>query len=194
MLRSSSEEVAAIRIRSKVFRSREKVSLNRIMRFVKVNGIDFNSCLLNTVQRMICSKNQLISIRLFTPPLNICRFCATEVLSFSTVNVKHGSIVNNFQKLFTELCCQKNTRSNYNNPCRTIRIESYFSVFNHTNSLATTSRDDNLTFSMFLHRFQSILLMGAKGDHGFPVWYGIIIAEDHLLRYLADSLRTGTSQ
>ena len=143
---------------------------------------------------MICSKNQLISIRLFTPPLNICRFCATEVLSFTTMNVKHSSIVNDFQKLFTELCCQKNTRSNYNNPGRTIRIKSCFSIFDHTNSLATPCRDDNLTFGMFLHRFQSVLLMGAKGDHVCFVWYGDSIAENHLLGYPVDGLRTGTSQ
>jgi hypothetical protein len=42
MLRSSSEEVAAIRISSKVLRSREKVSLHRIMRFIKVDRIDLN--------------------------------------------------------------------------------------------------------------------------------------------------------
>ena len=137
------------------------------MCLIKVNRIDRNTCLLNTVQRMVCSKNQLISIRLFTPPLNISGIGAVEPISITTVNVKHSDIINDFKKLFAELFCQENTRSDYNNPGRTITIKLCFGIFNHTNGLATTRRDDNLTFVVLLHRFQSVVLVGAKSDgHG----------------------------
>ena len=98
------------------------------------------------------------------PVGNQCRFCTAEVLSFTTVNVINSSVVNNLQKLLTELFCKQNTRSNNNNGGRTNLIKLLLSIVDHTQSLATTRGDDDLTLVVLLHRFQCFLLVGAKGD------------------------------
>ena len=59
MLRSSSEEIAASSSRREVLRSSEKVTLDRIVRFIKVNAINVDVCLLETGQRMIGGEDQL---------------------------------------------------------------------------------------------------------------------------------------
>ena len=38
------------------------------------------------------------------------------------------------------------------------------SILNHTDGLATTRRDDDLTFAVVPHRIDCFVLMGAKGD------------------------------
>ena len=100
------------------------------------------------------------------PVGNQCRFSATEVLSFTTMNMINSNHIitgKHFQKLLTELFCQKNTRSN-NYSGSTTKMLMLQVILNHTNGFATARGDDDLTLVVLLHRFQCFLLVWAKGD------------------------------
>ena len=81
MLRSSSKEIAAVSSRREVLRSREKVTLDGIVRFIKVNTINVDVCLLKTGQRMIGGEDQLLAVCLLAPVVNNSRASAAEVMS-----------------------------------------------------------------------------------------------------------------
>ena len=92
VLRCCSKEVATIcSIRKILSRFKERF-FDAIMRFVKVNCIDMNICLLNTTKRIIGSKNHLVSTGLINPITNHTRICAAIVMGFTSMNVHHGSI------------------------------------------------------------------------------------------------------
>jgi len=97
-----------------------------------------------------------------------------EVMSFTTVNVKNVSAgsINNLQKLRAELFCQQNTRSNYNNSAAIINIFLILNdVVNHTKSLTTASRDDDLTLVKCQHRIHCVLLVRAElNQRSHRVW------------------------
>ena len=99
--------------------------------------------------------------------MNLVCFGAAKMLSFTTMNMHHMDIlaVNQFQKLTAKLLSKKNTRSN-NNKGLTLIVEFHVGdcIFNHTNSLATSSRNDDLTFAVIPHCIDCTLLVRTKSD------------------------------
>ena len=183
MLRSSSEEIAAVSASREVLRSRKEVTLNRIVRFIEINGIDFNICLLQTMQRMIGGEDDYI---LTSSPcsvdeqVNLTRVSGRKVMSLTTMNVKNMSIgsVNVLQKLRAQLFCQQNTRSNNNSSHTVVDILAVDNhIVEHNWGFTTASGDDNLPLVKCQHGIQSILLVGSELHH-FLIAYETIIAEN----------------
>jgi hypothetical protein len=171
MLRSSSEEIAASSSRREVLRSREKVTLDRIVRFIKVNAININLCFHQTRKRMIGGENQLLAICLLTPMTNHRRFGAAEVMSLTTMNVHHSNVSMKFKKLSRQLLGKQNTGSNYNDNTTIASIKIFLRILDHTHGLATTRRDDDLTLIMCQHSSQCVLLVGSELHHSpHRVW------------------------
>ena len=170
MLRSSSEEETPIRVSSKVLRRREKVTLNRVVCFIKVNGVDFNICLLNAMQRMIGSEDNHVltsSPCSVSEQCNLLRFSSREVMSLTTVNVHDVSVlgIDNLKKLTAKLLSKQNTRSNHNSGHTVIDIFAILNnVHDHGKSLTTTSRNNDLTLFMNQHGIDGILLVGSQSD------------------------------
>ena len=75
------------------------------------------------------------------------------------------SCINQLKKLTAKLFGKQNTWC-YNNKCLTVVDKFHVShgIFDHTNGLATTSRDDDLTFVVVPHSIDCFLLMGTQGD------------------------------
>ena len=100
--------------------------------------------------------------------MNLFRVSGMEELNITTVNVHHMSIVTRrkqLKELLAKLFCKKNTRSN-NNKSLTMMPDFHVSngIINHTNGLATTGRDDHLTFVVLPHRIDCFTLVWSKGD------------------------------
>ena len=173
MLRSSSEEVAAVSSSSKMLCGREEMALNRIVCLIKVNGVNPNICLLQTVQGVISGEDQFVfgSIRIkctshnFIPVQNLRGFCSAEVMSFAAVNVKNCSVSDKLKKLRRELLCQKNTRCNYNNGLGSFRPQLTQSIKDHIQSLTSTRRFNDLTLRILLHLGINAQLVGAELNH-----------------------------
>ena len=171
MLRSSSEEIAAVSSSSEVLRSREKVTLDRIVRFIKVNAIDIDLCFHQARQRMVGSEDQLLAICLLTPVTNDSRASAAEMMSLTTVNVHNCNVSVKLKKLGRQLLSKQNTRSNYNNNTTITGIKIFKGVLDHTHGLATTRRDDDLTLVVRKHSGKCFLLMGSELNHrSHRVW------------------------
>src|SRR5210317_1182308 len=89
------------------------------------------------------------------------------MMSLTTMNMHNVSVrsINQLKKLTAKLFCKKNTWSNNN---KSLTLIGHFHVsdciFNHANGLATTSRDDNLTFIVIPHRIDCFFLMGTQGN------------------------------
>ena len=100
------------------------------------------------------------------PVGNQCRFSATEVLSFTTMNMINSDHIitgKHFQKLFTELLSKENTRSNNYSSAATMVLMVQI-VLNHADGLTATRGDDDLSFVVLQHCVNRSLLMWAKGD------------------------------
>ena len=170
VFRSCCEEIATIRFVTEELSCREEVTLNRVVCLVKVNVVHFNVCLLNTMQRVISGEDDNIltsSPGSVSKQMDLFGFSSVEILNITTVNVHHMcvSCINQLKKFLTELFCQKNTRSNNDKSLTTIdHLNVSHNIINHTDGLATTGRDDDLTFAVVPHRIDCFLLMGAKGD------------------------------
>jgi len=149
----------------------KEVTLNRIVRFIKVNGIDFNICLLQTMQRMIGGEDNYI---LTSSPcsvdeqVDLTRVSGREVMSFTTVNMKNMSIgsINVLQELRAKLFCQQNTRSNNNSSHTVVDILTVDNqIVEHNWGFTAASRNHDLTLVKCQHRVQSILLVGTELHH-----------------------------
>ena len=159
MLGRSCEEVATICIGSIVLCCRIEVTLHRIMCLIKVDRIHINLCLLKTIQGVIGSEDQFVPLSITNPLLNLTRTSRGFVRSFATVNVKHIGIGDTLKKLTRELLSKQNARADYNNGLCSCRQKLTNSIVNHVQSLATTSRHNDLTFAILLHSNISTLLV-----------------------------------
>jgi hypothetical protein len=164
MLRSSSEEIAAVSSRSEVLRSREKVTLNGIVCFIEVNGINVKVCLLQALQRVVGGENQLMLVGTAGPVINLGRFGGALVMSLTTMNVQNSSSRDKLKKLTGQLLCQKNPRSNHYDGFRSISLKLTQSIKDSDIGLATPGRNNHLTFGMLGKGIQSTLLVGAKRE------------------------------
>jgi hypothetical protein len=120
MFGSGSKEECTTSFMTEELSRREELTTHTVVSFIKINGVDFNVCLLNFVQGVISSEDDNIlasspcSVR---EEVNLLRVSSMEELNITTVNVHHMSIVirrNQLKKLLAKLFCKKNTRSNNN--------------------------------------------------------------------------------
>ncbi len=181
VLINDGEEIAAVSSRREVLRSREKVTLDGIVRFIKVNAVNVDVRLLKTGQRVIGSEDQLLAICLLRPVVNNSRASAAEVMSLTTMNVHHSNISVKFKKLSRELLGKQDTRSNYNNDSSIISIQIIKRILDHAHSLTTARRNDDLTLLKRQHSVSSILLVGTELHH-FLIDDRLIIARRGLYR------------
>ena len=175
------KKVAASSSRREVLRSREKVTLDRIVRFIEVNAIDIDVCFHQTRKRMIGGKNQLLTVCLLTPITNNRRTSAAVILGISTMCVKYRNICVKLHKLSTELISQQQTGSDHYDNAGVTSVKIIKRVLDHTKGLSTARRNYDLTFIMCQHSSQCILLVGAELHH-FLIAYGTIIARWGLYR------------
>jgi len=166
MLRSSSKEIAAVSSSSEVLRSREKVTLDRIVRFIEVNGIDLNICLLKTLQGVIGREDQFVAASLIDPVTDLIRASRALVMRFTTMNVQNCSVSDELKILRRELLCQQNARSNnYDQSLTVVIIKLMLGIKDTDVGFTTASRNNDLSFQVLGKGIQSTLLMGAKLDH-----------------------------
>jgi len=119
---------------------------------------------------MICSEDD-----------NILTFCASSVseyvnvicigcrivVCFTTMNVHHMrmSCINQLKKFRAQLFCQQNTWSNNNCRHSVVNILTILhNILNHTDSLATTCRNNDLTFVIGKHTVENAFLVWTKGQ------------------------------
>tara|TARA_B100001939_G_scaffold56932_1_gene46127 strand:- start:4507 stop:4926 length:420 start_codon:yes stop_codon:yes gene_type:complete len=111
--------------------------------------------------------------------LNLIDFSGAEILCLTTVNVHHIDALGS--KLFefgAELFCQKNTGSNNHKRMALVcHLHARQNVFKDAHGLATTRRDDNLTFVVIPHGIDCSLLVGTKGDGQGVLSNDLIIAD-----------------
>ena len=191
MLRSSSEEITPTSISRKVLRSREKVTLDRIVRFIKVNAINIDTCFLQARKGMVSSKDQLLTICLLTPVTDDSRTSAAEMMSLSAVDVHDCNVSMKLKKLGRQLLSKKDTRSNDNDDTSIRLIKESLSVADHAHGLTAPSRDNDLTLGVRQHRISSTLLVGTE-LHQNLIAYEHIIAENRPWCDPKDGSRTVT--
>ena len=164
------KEIATICVLCEILSCREEVTLNTIVCFIKIDVVHLNICLHNTMERMICSEDD-----------NILTFCASSVseyvnviciscrivVCFTTMNVHHMcmSCINQLKKFRAQLFCQQNTWSNNNRRHSVVNILTILhNILNHTDSFATTCRNNHLTFVIGEHTVENAFLMWTKGQ------------------------------
>ena len=145
------KEVTTVGFLTEVFSCREEVAFDRVMSFVKVNGVDWETSLLQFLQRVVGSEDQFVTASVHNPVHNLLRFGRTEVMRFTRVNVHHTCVGDKLQKLGTELFCEKNPRGHDNNRLRSFRLKLNHCEPDHLHCLTATSGDNNLTFLVQLH-------------------------------------------
>jgi len=171
MLRSSSEEIAASSSRREMLRGREEITLDRVMRFIKVNAIDIDLCFHQARKRVIGGEDQLLTVCLLTPITDNGRFGAAEVMSLTTVNMHDCNVSMKLKKLSRQLLSKQNTGSDYNDNTTITSIKIFLRILDHTHGLTTAGRNDDLTLVKCQHRIQSILLVWSELDHrSHRVW------------------------
>ena len=160
-----------------MLRSREKVTLDRVMRFIKIDTIDIDLCFHQARQRVIGSEDQLLAVCLLTPVTDQSRASGAEVMGLTTMNVHHCNVSVKLKKLSRELLSKQNTGSNHNHDTTIASIKIFLRILDHTHGLATTRRDDDLTLVVRQHCGQCFLLVGTELHH-FLIAYETIIAEN----------------
>ena len=129
---------------------------------IEVNTIYFDEAH-NSVQRNFFGPTEF-----FSHDADRCYFFTATRKTSVTVNMHHMNIGtgDNLTELRTELFSKKNTRTHNNNG---LWFFDHFQVgdcvLNHTNSLAATRRNDDLTFVVVPHCIDCTLLMGTESDH-----------------------------
>jgi len=96
---------------------------------------------------------------------NLVALGGAEVVRFTTVNVHNvcPSSRHKLHELFAQLFSKENTRSNNHSSSRTVILMIQI-ILNHTNGLATTRGDDDLSFVIRQHGVHCLLLVRAKVD------------------------------
>jgi len=178
MLRSSSEEITAVSRRREMLGGREEMALNRVVCLIKINGINVKICLLQALQGVVGSKDQLVLVGTAGPVVNLRRFGCALVMSLTTMNVQYGNVSDKLQKLTGQLLSKQNAGSNHHDGFRSIRLKLTQSIKDSNVSLATTSRNNHLTFGILGEGIQSTLLVGAKLDHRFAFQYSYYTAKN----------------
>ena len=167
MFRSRSEEILSVSTECHVFSGRKEVPFDTVVCLIKVDVIYLNLTLINFVERVVGSKDQRRTIVLPAKVIEIydcINFSGSKVCSLTTVNVQNLNIfnVNVLKELRTELFCQENTRSNYNNSRNIKSINSINGVSDHAHCLTTTSGYNDLSTIVFKHCVTCFTLMGTE--------------------------------
>jgi len=150
------------------------------VRFIKINGVDFNVCLLNFVQGVIRGKDNAVltcCAGSVSEQVNLFRVGGMEELNITTVNVHYMGVSgrNQLKKFFAELFCKQNTRSNNNSSGASWNRLLMNSILNHADGLATTRRDDHLTLAVVPHCSNCFVLVRAESDGQVGVLFSMDI-------------------
>ena len=167
MFRSRSKEILSVSTEYHVLSGRKEVPFDTVVCLIKVDVIYLNLTLINFVERVVGSKDQRRTIVLPAKVIEIydcINFSGSKVCSLTTVNVQNLNIfnVNVLKELRTELFCQENTRSNYNNSRNIKSINSINGVSDHAHCLTATSRYNDLSTIVFKHCVTCFTLMGTE--------------------------------
>ena len=141
------------------------MTLNRVMCLIKVNRIYLDLCTLQLLQRIIGGEDQFVTRNGISKPSNITGFCRRIVMSFTTMNVHHGSISDKLKVFGRQLLCQQNTGSNNYNGFGSFRQKLIDCIKDAHVGLTCSCGKNAYTFRMLLQGIQGILLVGAKLNH-----------------------------
>ena len=161
-------EVATICMLTEVFCCRIEVPLHRVVCFIKVNGIDFDTRLHHTMKRVICCKDEFMTlIALYCPVIDYIRLGSRLMLCFSTVNMQHTNhrISDVLKILRRQLLSKQNARSNNYNSLWSFLQKLTDSVSNTHKSLTCTCSCADNTFGMILKYDVTFFLMGTQRNH-----------------------------
>ena len=136
--------------------------------FVKVNSINIDATINNTAQRVIsCEDNAglICCPRSIIEESKFGALSGAEMVCFTTVAVRYMRVScrNKLQEFFAQLISKKNARSNNNNGARG-SVKQAANMLNHDNSLAATSRHNDLTVISGAHSIESAGLVGTESD------------------------------
>ena len=176
-----------------LLRSRERHSSNTykemfsasVVCFIKINGIYIDTTINNAAQRVVsCEDNAglICCPRSIIEKSKFVRFSGAEVVCLTTVAVRYMCVScrNKLQEFFAQLISKKNARSNNNNGARG-SVKQAANMLNHDDSLAATSRHNDLTVISGAHSIESAGLMRAEsnGQSVFRVDASIIHTKKH---------------
>ena len=90
------------------------------------SSIHDNLTVYNFLQTIVSCENKFFSTNILVPQFYLLCFSCAEVMCLTAVNMQHTSS-NVLKKFATQLLCQQNTRSNYNN-CAVLRYHRTLSM------------------------------------------------------------------
>jgi hypothetical protein len=125
-----------------------------------------NTCIDNTLKRIISRKDQFITLSIFTPITNFIRIgCSKIITVFSRMNMHHRSISNVLHELRAQLLSENQSRSNHNHSLVT-QSKLTNGVIDSNNAFTSASWSNNDTLEITKHCFKSVFLVRAKLEHG----------------------------
>ena len=141
---------------------REVTLFNRIVRFIIVDSINSNVCFLNTMQRLVRGKDQLVTFSMIAPGEDLIWFGTGEVRKiFTRVDMHHRSICNVLSKLGRQLTSKHEARSNHYNGF-IAKKELAYSIHDSNQGLTTASGNHYHTLEDTLHDGKCFGLVGTK--------------------------------
>jgi len=135
------------------------------VRFIKVNGIDVNICLLQALQGVVGGEDQLMLISTAGPVVNLSRFGSALVMSLTTMNVQNGNVGDELKVLGRQLLCQEDAGCHHYDGLGSIRLKLTHSITDTHQGLPTARGDDHLTLDILQQGIQSTLLVRSELNH-----------------------------
>ena len=135
------------------------------MCFIKVDGINVNICLLQTLQGVVGRENQLMLISTTGPVMNLTGFGGALVMSLTAVNVQHGNVRDKLKVLGRQLLCQEDAGCHHYDGLGSIRLKLTHSITDTHKGLPTARGDDHLTLDILQQSIQSTLLVRSELNH-----------------------------
>jgi hypothetical protein len=149
--------------------------------FIKNVSININIRFGYFLKRIIRSKNQSMMILMnIMPLLNIFNLCGSIVWeTTSRMHMNKPRIINVLLIISRKLNCKKNSWSHNTNCLWSRRLKLFYGVLNKNNTLTCTSRKNNFSSIINIHRMNCILLMRSKNNRSHLLWnhYEIIITD-----------------
>ena len=135
------------------------------MCFIKVNGINVNICLLQTLQGVVGGENQLMLVSTAGPVVNLTRFGSALVMSLTAVDVQNSNVSDELKVLSRQLLCQEDAGCHHYDGFRSIGLEFTQGVTDAHKGLAAASGHDHLPLDILQQGSKSTFLVRAKLDH-----------------------------
>ena len=151
-----------------MFSGRIEVTLNTVVCLIKVDCININVGINNTMERVIGGEdNSMLThhIAHLYKQFDAIRLGSSEMLCLSTVNMEDISISHVLKILSRELLNQENPGADNNNVSGNIDLKTLHSIHDCNQSLTTTSGDNDLTQCRLTHSIKGSLLVWTESDH-----------------------------